>query len=269
MLTATLGGLIKDYRIKKRLSQLDLALRIGWKDTTRISKIEQGRTGRPTRDTVNKIMDALSLNGLERSQMLLASGIIPTPEEADKVLKSLKERITEFNCPVLVVDIAWNTFYFNDLYRQLIKITDEEYEFLEKNKPNWMELLFLRKSFSKVKIRGGYREKELHPFEEYQVAHFKFEQEENTNEMWFRNLLSKLKEDENFRKLWAKIPSAGAGHLYEYEFNEFTGNWRGREETLKFHVLSIHPAHDFRFYIMIHQPADEHTYKFYHDIRPK
>ena len=32
---------------------------------------------------------------------------------------------------------------------------------------------------------------------------------------------------------------------------------------LKFHVLSIHPAFDSRFYIMIHQPADEHTYSFY------
>jgi len=51
MLTATLGGLIKDYRIKKRLSQLEVSLRIGWKDTTRLSKIEQGRVGKPIRKT--------------------------------------------------------------------------------------------------------------------------------------------------------------------------------------------------------------------------
>jgi len=40
MITATLGGLIKDFRIKKRLSQFDVSLRIGWKDTSRLSKIE-------------------------------------------------------------------------------------------------------------------------------------------------------------------------------------------------------------------------------------
>lgn len=60
---------------------------------------------------------------------------------------------------------------------------------------------------------------------------------------------------------------AKTSHFYEYEFNEFTNDWQDKKETLKFHVLSIHPAFDFRFYIMIHQPADKNTYEFYHALK--
>lgn len=61
MVTATLGGLIKDYRIKKRLSQIDLSLRLGWKDASRISRIEQGRVGKPNRQTAERIIKIRNL----------------------------------------------------------------------------------------------------------------------------------------------------------------------------------------------------------------
>jgi transcriptional regulator with XRE-family HTH domain len=267
MITATLGGLIKDFRIKKRLSQLKISSRVGWKGSTRLSKIEQGRAGRPTRPTLDKIMVALGLSEQEEGQMLFASGIVPTHHEVDQTLKRLKDSIAAFDCPVLVVDVAWNIFYMNVLCRKLYQITDDDYTFLEKNKPNWMEMLFLRKSIEGIQIRGGYSEKELRPFKEYQIAHFKFEQEDNTDEAWYRKLLRRLNNDNEFRKLWAKTPAAKASHFYEYEFNEFIGNWRGKKETLKFHLFATHPAFDFRFYIQVHQPADNNTYKFYQKFK--
>ena len=97
MLISTLGGLIKDYRIKKRLSQLEVSLRIGWKDSTRLSKIEQGRVGRPTRPTLDKIMGALSLSEQEKGQMLLTglrSGkpLEMTPQKYEKLRKDLRAR---------------------------------------------------------------------------------------------------------------------------------------------------------------------------------
>lgn len=269
MLTATLGGLIKDYRLKKRLSQLEVSLRIGWKDTTRLSKIEQGRVGKPTRLTLDKIMDALRLREQEKGQMLLASGLVPTHLEVDRTLKRLKSKTTVFNCPILVVDVAWNVFYFNDQCKKLYKISESEYKFLTRNKPSWMEMLFSRGSFDNVKIKGGYSEKEARPFKEYQIAHFKFEQESSTEEPWFRKLLLRLSQDDEFRKLWTSVPMAEASHFYEYEFNEFIGNWRGKEEVLKFHVLSIRPAFDFRYYIMIHQPANEYTRQFYKELNTR
>lgn len=264
MLTSTLGGLIKDYRIKKRLSQLEVSLRIGWKDTSRLSKIEQGRVSKPTRETLDKIMAALELDESEKGQMLLVSNTVPTKDEVRAVLDRLKDRLAYFDYPVLLVDFAWNVFYMDKHLRHLLKMSDTDYRYLEKNFPNWLEMLFLRKSFNRIKMRAGYREGELKPFEEFQVAHFKFESVAYSNEKWFRKLLSKLSVDSDFRKLWAEVPPSKEGHLlYEYEFDECTGNWRGREETLRFHVFSIHPTFDFRFYLMVCLPADENTHTFY------
>src|SRR3989338_2476527 len=115
MLTSTLGGLIKDHRIKKRLSQLDVSLRIGWKDTSRLSKIEQGRVGRPTRETIEKIIKALELTEYDRGNTLLSAGIAPTREEVKNVIFRLKGDLDNFKYPLLVVNFIWDTLYFNKL----------------------------------------------------------------------------------------------------------------------------------------------------------
>src|SRR3989304_9328129 len=192
MIIATLGGLIKDYRIKKRLSQLDVSLRIGWKDTSRLSKIEQGRVGRPTRETIEKIIKALELTEYDRGNTLLSAGIAPTREEVKNVIFRLKGDLDNFKYPLLVVNFIWDTLYFNKLCRALFKLPDKEYRFIEKNNPNWLDALFLRKSFDRVQIEAGYTESHMLPLKEYHIGHFKFEQAGNTSEKWFRNLLMKL-----------------------------------------------------------------------------
>lgn len=262
MLTATLGGLIKDYRLKKRLSQLEVSLRIGWKDSTRLSKIEQGRVSRPTRETLDQIIKALGLNEHEKGEMLLASSIIPSKSEVKSVLLSLKERLKEFRYPLLLVDFAWNFFYFNDPAKNLYQISEKDYAYVSKYHPNWLEMLFLHKSFENIEIKGGYSERNTKPFKIFQISHFKFEQAGNTNENWFGSLLAKLSQDHEFRQLWLKVPPAQEDLLYEYEFDEFNGIWSGQKKKLKFHVFSIHPTSDFRFYLMIHQPADQETFQF-------
>lgn len=246
MLTSTLGGLIKDFRIKKRLSQLEISLRIGWSDTTRLSKIEQGRVGRPTRPTLDKIMDALDLNEHEKGEMLLASNLIPTKKEVGEVLKRLESKLKEFDCPLMLVDFSWNVFYMNDECRKLYKVSDENYKSIEKNNPNWLEMLFLKDSFKNSQIKSGYSQSDLKPLKEFEIAHFKYEQEGNDKERWFRNLLLKLSENLEFRELWAKInPPAQEHLLYEYEVGEFDGQM--------YNIYSIHPTFDFRFYLMVHQ----------------
>jgi len=265
MLTATLGGIIKDYRIKKRLSQLEVSLRIGWRDTSRLSKIEQGRVGKPTRETIEKIIKALELTEYDRGNTLLSAGIAPAREEVKDVIFNLRRDLDNFKYPLLLVNFIWNTLYFNKLCRALFELPDKEYRFLEENNPNWLEAMFLRKSFSNVQIKAGYTEKNMRPFEEYLISHFKFEQRSNTNEKWFRNLLNKLVKVDLFRKLWSKIPaSTEENHLlYNYEINYFTGNWRGKKETLKFYIFAVHPTFDSRFALLFHMPLDEHTYRFY------
>jgi len=263
MITASLGGLIKELRIKKRLSQQDISLLVGWKDTTRLSKIEQGRVGSISSDVLGKIMVALDLNENERARMLFASGIVPTKEESKQLINKLKQSLSYINAPLYIVDFAWNTIYINDLIKKLFMIPENEYNYINSKMPNWMELVFLRKTFSKVAIREGYNKKALYPYDEFQLAYFKDELAPYTQDRWYKDLLLRLSQDEHFRKLWSNIPALKNVALYEYWYKEISGKWKDKPEILKFHSLSIRPSFDFRYFITSLHAADENTFKFY------
>jgi len=260
MLTATLGGLIKDHRLKKRLSQLEVSLRIGWSDATRLSKIEQGRVGKPTRKTLDKIMDALELDAHQRGEMLRVGTEIPTYIEGLGILKKLEKTIEFFNFPVLVIDIYWNTYAVNNQFKELWGMSEEALEYIHERFPNWMELLFLTNYLSTPKVLGGYKESHLLPFDEYQVAHFKYELREYLSKAWFQKLLKRLSTNSEFKMLWEEIaPLEVADHqLYDYEFNRF---YVKNDETkrLSYHVFSVRPTSDARFYFMVHIPSDLNT----------
>ncbi|MDO8498726.1 MAG: helix-turn-helix transcriptional regulator [bacterium] len=267
MLTATLGGLIKDYRIKKRLSQLKLALEIGWKDTTRLSKIEQGRV-KPTRETLDKIMKALDVNDQGRNLMLLASGILPSDVEIQETIKRLKEEMELFNLPVILIDYAWRTFYFSEKARKVYKTVDGINRYLLKEKPSWMEVNLTKRNVLGVKVLEGYSRDRLLSAGEHEISLFKYEQGNNEEERWFKDLAQRMSKNEEFRQLWARVnPGAYQYLLYEYEYHSLTGDWGKGEQTLNFHLFCIHPTFDFRFYLQIFTPADESSYKLLQEIR--
>lgn len=264
MLTATLGGLIKDFRIKKRLSQLEVSLRIGWKDATRLSKIEQGRVGKPTRETIDKIMDALDLKGPERAQLLLSSGLIPSYEESIGVIKYLKTFMDGYNYPVSLIDYAWNIYYFNKEAIEVFNLNPETAKKVNEGKLHWLELLFEDGYADQIEIEGSNSDLKLKPFVEHLIALFKYEHQGNSNERWYRNILSRLSKKPQFLKLWKNVEPYSQEHLlYEFELNTFEGEFRGKKQKLSFNIFNIHTTIDFRFYVTIQQPADEETFRFY------
>ena len=129
--------------------------------------------------------------------------------------------------------------------------------------PNWMELVFLHKTFSKVSIREGYKKALMYPYDEFQLAYFKDELAPYTNDRWYKDLMSRLSEDEHFRKLWSNIPAFPNATLYEYVYKEISGEWIGTHQVLKFHSFSIRPSFDFRYFITSLHAVDENTFKFY------
>src|SRR3990172_10417662 len=99
MINSTLGGLIKDYRLQKGISQLDIAFALGWKESSRLSRIEQGKTERPTREILDKIIKALDLEEEEKNFLLLTAGYLPTEEEIQNVKKETAAILNEWQYP--------------------------------------------------------------------------------------------------------------------------------------------------------------------------
>ncbi|MDP2586113.1 MAG: helix-turn-helix transcriptional regulator [Candidatus Levybacteria bacterium] len=216
MSTATLGGLIKDYRIKKRLSQLEVSLKIGWKDSTRLSKIEQGRAGKPTRKTVDKIIAALNLTNQEKGEFLLTGSYLPTDKEIDQVIKSVCKQILTWPYAAYLIDFSWRLLLVNQHAIDLFGFPQTFLKEVRKANINLLEGTI--RKFPNETFKGNYKEN-LKPIAPTLISQFKSEHLGKENEKWYKELINRFSTNPSFNKLWNTI-SADDYHekLSEYEY---------------------------------------------------
>jgi transcriptional regulator with XRE-family HTH domain len=112
-----IGPLLKTWRGKRRLSQLDLALEAGV-STRHLSFLETGRS-RPSEQMVLHLAEQLDVPLRERNRMLLAAGYAPIysqrPIDELGPVKDALDQLLEGHepFPALVVDRAWNVIAAN------------------------------------------------------------------------------------------------------------------------------------------------------------
>jgi len=118
--TAPVGSLLREWRTRRRISQLELSSETGV-STRHLSFIETGRS-RPSRDMVMRLAEYLELPLRERNSLLLAAGYAPeyaqTPLSAESmrdVRRSLQALVDAHQpCPAMAVDHGWNLVLAND-----------------------------------------------------------------------------------------------------------------------------------------------------------
>jgi transcriptional regulator with XRE-family HTH domain len=110
---AGVGGLIKEWRTRRRLSQLDLALDAGVSQR-HLSFVESGRSA-PSREMVETLCERLGLPLRERNVLLLSAGYAPAFAERKLTDPSMRaaraavERVLKAHepNPALAVDRYW------------------------------------------------------------------------------------------------------------------------------------------------------------------
>jgi transcriptional regulator with XRE-family HTH domain len=113
------GGLLRDWRRRRRLSQLDLALEAGV-SARHVSFLETGRS-RPSREMVLHLAEQLEVPLRERNRLLLAAGYAPVYEERsleDPDMQPVREALDLVLAghepyPASVVDRGWNAVAVN------------------------------------------------------------------------------------------------------------------------------------------------------------
>jgi transcriptional regulator with XRE-family HTH domain len=108
-----LGPLLKDWRRRRRLSQLDLALEAGV-SARHLSFVETGRS-KPSREMVLHLAEQLEVPLRDRNQLLLAAGYAPAygehgidAPEMSPVRRALKRVLDGHDpYPAVVVDRWW------------------------------------------------------------------------------------------------------------------------------------------------------------------
>lgn len=263
MLTATLGGLIKDFRLKKRLSQQEVSLRIGWKDTTRLSKIEQGRVGKPTLPTIKKVIKALDLDERDTGEFLLTGGYLPTEEEVKDRLKELVKKVEDWPYPAYINDFGWRFLYSNGKNLDVFNLDIKWQARLLKEKPSLLLFPFLPKDVMPVQVFKGEDAANLKPFVMAQVATFKMETFLYQYETWYKKTVQSLMSYPEFISAWATVTENDYHKkLLDYEYKRIQGIYNKQELTLNFHVTVARLIKDPRFQVVFYYPADKATAEF-------
>jgi transcriptional regulator with XRE-family HTH domain len=117
--TATAGDVLRFWRLRRRMSQLDLSHATAV-STKHISFVETGRS-RPSRQLLVHLADALAMPLRERNRLLLAGGFAPPHRERplhDRAMRPLREALDALLAahhpyPALVVNAHWELIAAN------------------------------------------------------------------------------------------------------------------------------------------------------------
>lgn len=115
----TVGELLREWRVKRRLSQLDLALEVGV-STRHLSFIETGRSA-PSREMLLRLAQELDVTLRGRNALLMAAGFAPMFRERaldDPQLAAARAAVDAILAghephPALAIDRHWNLLAAN------------------------------------------------------------------------------------------------------------------------------------------------------------
>ena len=114
------GPLLRDWRQRRRMSQMDLALEAGV-STRHLSFVEPGRS-RPSAEMVLHLAERLDVPLRERNELLLAAGFAPqysAREFDDPALREVRDAVSRVLAahepyPAIAVDRYWNLVASNE-----------------------------------------------------------------------------------------------------------------------------------------------------------
>lgn len=126
------GGLLRDWRARRRFSQFDLALDVGV-SPRHLSFIETGRS-RPSVEMIDALADRLEMPLRERNRLLMAAGFAPRyPERsldapALEQAKASVQRMLDLHDPYpgVALDRYWNVLLSNAAASNLLSSLPDE-----------------------------------------------------------------------------------------------------------------------------------------------
>lgn len=261
-MSATLGGLLKDYRLQKNLSQLEIAFSMGWKEPSRLSRIEQGRVDNPPRELLDKLIKVMDLKLEEKNHLLLSGNYLPTKSEIEKIRLETDPIVCNWPYPAYLVDFSWRFLHWNKLAAKIYGLEKRSEKMILENPPRTLEMVFDPNFIQNKYLKG----KELVKWQEFllkKLILFKYAQKTRTRENWYLEFIKKMMANDLFRDLWpkAQLPKEGES-LSTYERKSLV-NSKNINKRFEFHIFKDTLLQDPRFEIDFHLPADLETFKYF------
>lgn len=258
-MSASLGGLIKDYRIKKKIPQLEVAYKIGWKDATILSRIEQGITKNPTKEIIDKICEAMKLEQADKNYILLSGGYLPTDEEIENLKKTLNPLINSSKYPINVSDFAWRIIHENEAAKMIHYKNEEDEKELIPQKLTALEITLNKKYYPSTLIRQNYGE----DFFIGITAQYIYEQKNRTHQKWYIETIKRIMKNPEFRSIYNKAILYPKEKLVLDFATQQVKHRNAPDKILTFHMFNVPLYQDKRVFLEYLIPADLETINFY------
>ncbi|PIZ62610.1 hypothetical protein COY16_03690 [Candidatus Roizmanbacteria bacterium CG_4_10_14_0_2_um_filter_39_13] len=269
-MSASLGGLLKDYRLQKNVSQMEIAFALGWKDTARISRIEQGHIEKPDRILIDKICKALELKSQETNRLLFIGGYLPTINEIKHVKSVTNTLIQSWKYPAAIRDFSWRIIHSNEKIFQYYKVDQKQKNYIINNYPSVIEVTFhsefiLNKEFMRNKFFALKRK----IFLTTMLKDFKEHQRNRTKDRWYIDFIKKMLGNPLFREIWTQTDNVVDPLLdHVTNFAIKTAFHPNNPNIILTTYLMVTPyREDPRFEIEFYTPANMETFKYFNSLK--
>jgi transcriptional regulator with XRE-family HTH domain len=235
----TLGSKIQFFRKRASLSQMQLEIKLG-ASTGSISRIESGVVN-PTKETIEKIINALKLNQTEANYLLGFGHEEPNELQIQKAIEEVHpifENPTNFS---YLIDNRDRIIYVSKGFRLICRLDKLNTENLIGVTP--IEMLFNPEYGIKSKIP----ENRFGVMAVPTVKRWLEMREYATEEPWFKELLENLRQFESFEEILEKAKSSDI-NVYSEEARFIEIKFLGR--VVKFNYSFTPLLSDSRFFIL-------------------
>lgn len=262
-MSATLGGLMKDYRLQKNISQMEIAFAMGWTEPSRLSRIEQGTTKKPSREIVDRLIQILKLDRFEKGQLLLAGGYLPTRQEIEEISLETQSLLDNWSYPAYLFDFSWRLINWNKHAARVYAIDSKMAKFIKQNLPWATGLLFDQNFFQNKYLKDKKEIETWHNLLLEKLVKFKYLNRTRAGEKWYQELIGKMMKNKLFAELWQKVhllPEKTG--IIDYERKTLIDP-QNTNKRFSFHLFRSQLLQDMRFEIIYHIPADSETLNFF------
>lgn len=261
-MSASLGGLLKDYRLQRNIAQMEVAFALGWKDTSRLSRIEQGVVEKPPRELIDKICARLNLKDQEKNTLLLEGNYLPTQQEIDQIRKENEAYLEEWPYPAVLYDFCWRLILINKKTMRLLGMNEKDRQKMYEITPSAIEIVFDEKYVQNKYLKG--EEKEVwHANLLRFLVHYKNLQKSIVRDKWYLAMMKRMMDIDLFRELWKKAQSPDIDFVTTRFGRKIFVSPEDHNKRLKFNIFVVPLMKDPRFELEFFNPADTETADYF------
>lgn len=259
----SLGSVIREYKVQKGMSDIEITLGMGWEDPSILHNLENGTIEKPNAAIIDKLCSVLKLASCEKNRLLYSGGYIPQQNEIDSIRRVVSKTIESWPYPCVLIDFSWRVILENQAAKKLFnhdKFLEEE---IYIKTPCIIDMQFDQRR----SVMGKLSAKELTEYKymlTQMLVQFRLINDRWKNEEWYRNLLSRMKDNQLFREIWAESSSEENQKMVKSSKKVFI---HPRDPSKRIHLdLIVSPLiDDPRFEIEYLYPANSEAFKFFNN----